>query len=233
MSTITTRQLFSQIQEKLIIDLKDDEMLCPDCKGLRFKYIENNGMGYIKSCRRCYTGVLNKCKYCGKGNTSWCNCREAYNERDNEYRTNQAKKEFEAYQKAEKIHYKDYGGKFWIESYSSYIIDIDDVAEWIHEKLSDNEEVPEYLWALKAERHFSIDLQDVISNKCEDGYEEMYSHLNTDSPLLAEAQKLIDQWEKEQGDSLCVYYEDYKKAVIIKDLIEEVRKEIESSITHK
>lgn len=32
--------------------------------------------------------------------------------------------------------------------------------------------------------------------------------------------------EKEQGNNLCVFDENYKKAVIIKDLIEEIRKEI-------
>jgi hypothetical protein len=226
MDNITTRELYAQLQKKIIMDLDDNEILCTECKGLRFVLIERNGKGYIESCRRCYTGKLTVCKHCGKGNKSWCDCKDAQDE-SNDFRIKQAQKDLEAYQKAEKIHYKDYDGKF-ILSYSDYIKDIDDVAEWIYDLLTEGEEPPEYLWALESHQHFSIDLKDVISDKCEDVYDEMYSHLDTGSPLLSEAQELINQWEQEQGESLHVFNETYKKAVIIKDLIEEVRKEIQN-----
>ena len=54
----------------------------------------------------------------------------------------------------------------------------------------------------------------------------MYSFLDTESPLLSQAQKLIDQWQEEQGENLCVFNETYKKAVMIKDLVTEIALEV-------
>jgi hypothetical protein len=224
---ISTRELYSQLQDKLIINLDENEIPCPECKGLHFVFVEKNNSGYIESCRRCYTGKLFVCKYCGTANkTDHCNCKEAQEERNNKFYCEQTKKDFDAYQKAEKIHYRDYDGKFILED-SEYVKDIDDVAEWIYEQISEGNDVPQYLWATESSPHFSIDLLDVISDKCEDGYEEMYEHLDTSSHLIVEAQELIEKWEKEQGDSLNIYYKDYTKAILIKDLVEEIKKEIE------
>ena len=228
MERVTTRELYEQMQNRIVLNLQDDEIICPECKGMRFVYVEENGKGYIDTCRRCYTGKLYVCKHCGEGyKTGYCHCKEASEERAMEFRMKQAKKDAEAFQKAEKIHYKDYAGKFIIDG-SEYIKDIDDVGEWIYDLLTDGTEPPEYLWAVEKHQHISIDLKDVVSDKCEDGYEDMYSHLNTASPLISQAQELINQWEKEQGDSLCVFDETYRKAVIIKDLVEDIRKEIQS-----
>jgi hypothetical protein len=55
----------------------------------------------------------------------------------------------------------------------------------------------------------------------------MYDQLGTDSPLLDQAQILINTWEENQGDSLFIFNETYKKAVIIKDLVEKIKREIE------
>jgi hypothetical protein len=223
---ISTRELYSQLQDRLIINLNENEILCTECKGLHFVFVEKGDSGYIESCRRCYTGKLFTCKHCSKANkTDHCDCKEAQEERNNNFSCEQTKKDFEAYQKAEKIHYKDYDGKFIL---GDFVRDIDDVGEWIYEKLTDNEEVSEYLWATESYRHFSIDLLDVISDKCEDGYEEMYEYLDTRSHLITEAQEIINKWEKEQGESLNIYSETRKKAVIIKDLVEEIKKEIEA-----
>jgi len=227
MEKVTTRELYTQLQERIIVDLKEDEILCPDCKGLLFVFVENGEKGYINSCRRCYNGKLYLCKHCGKGNkTGQCDCKEAHEERSNAFSLKQSQKDFEAYQKAEKIDYKEYKG-YYIVSDDEHLKEQDDLGEWIYEQLVDEHDVPEYLWAVEGTSHLSIDLKDVISDKCEDGYEDMYSHLDTGSPLLLQAQELIDQWEKEQGDSLCVFNETHKKAVIIKDLVEEIRKEVE------
>jgi hypothetical protein len=224
---ISTRELYSQLQDRLIIDLNENEILCPECKGLRFAFVEKGDSGFIESCRRCYTGKLYICKHCGKSYKSSCDCKEAQEERSNEFRIKQAQKDFEAYQKAEKIHYKDYDGKFILDN-SEYIKDIDDISEWTYDQLSEGNDVPEYLWATESTPHFSIDLLDVIYDKCEDGYEEMYEHLDTGSHLISEVQELVDKWEKEQGKSLNIYYEDNKKVIIIKDLVEEIKKEIEA-----
>lgn len=229
MDKLTTRELYSQLQDRLIIKLGENEILCPGCKGLRFVFVERGEQSYIESCRNCHTGKHYVCKHCGKGNkTDHCQCEEASQERNKTFRMEKEKKDFDAYQKAEKVHYKDYDGYF-ILPISERLQEIDDVRDWIEDLLADNLDVPEYLWAVEGERHFSIDLLDVISEKCEDGYEDMYDFLDTKSPLISQAQELIKQWEDEQGSSLCLFTETYKKAVIIKDLVEEIRAEMMKS----
>jgi len=226
MDRLTTKELYSQLQERVIIDLKEDTTLCPECKGLHFIYVENDGKGYIQSCNHCYNGVLYTCKYCGQGNkTDCCYCEEARNEERNEFRLKQIQRDNELYQKAEKINYKDYNGYYLLGS-DEHLREQDDLEEWIYEKILAKEDIPEYLWAVEGSPHISIDLMDVIYDDCEDGYEDMFSYLDTKSSLLLQAQDLIDQWEKDQGDSLCIFNETYKKAIIIKDLIEKIRSEI-------
>ncbi|MDA8224269.1 MAG: hypothetical protein M0Z35_21745 [Desulfitobacterium hafniense] len=226
MEKVTTRELYSQLQDRLVIKLKESEILCPECKGLRFILVDRDDKGYIESCNHCYAGRQYVCKHCQKGNkTDHCECKEARQEKSNNFSLKQAQKDFEAYQKAEKVNYKEYDGYFILPT-SERLQQIEDVGEWIHDKLVNGEEVPEYLWAVEGETHFSIDLKDVISEKCEDGYEDMYSNLSTGSPLITQAQELISQWEKEQGESLYLFSETHKKAVIIKDLIAEVEAEI-------
>jgi hypothetical protein len=226
MEKLSTKELFAQLQDRLIIDLKESEILCPKCKGLRFILVEKNNSVYIESCGHCYTGKLYVCKHCGEGTMSdHCNCQKATEERDMEFRTKQAQKEAEAFKNAEKIHYKDYKGYYILDD-EEHVREDDDLEEWIYEKLENGDDIPEYLWAVEGIPHVSIDLLDVISDKCEDGYEDMYSCLDTNSHLLTEAQELIEKWENEQGDNLCTFYETYKKAVIIKDLVDEIRKEI-------
>ncbi|MCO1599843.1 hypothetical protein [Desulfosporosinus nitroreducens] len=226
MERVTTRELYSQLQDRLMIELGENEILCPECKGLRFVFVERGEKGYIEHCKRCYTGKQYICKRCGKGNkTDHCECEEARQERRDKFDLEESRKSAAAYEKAEKVNYKDYDGYFLLP-HSERLQEIEDVRDWIYDKLSNGEDVPEYLWAVEGETHFSIDLQDVISEKCEDGYEDMYSNLSTGSPLITQAQELINQWEKEQGESLYLFTETYKKAVIIEDLINEVRSEI-------
>lgn len=226
MDKLTTQELYTQLQERIVLDLKDNEIACTECKSMRFVYVQQGDKGYIESCRHCYNGKLYICKFCGKNNrTNSCDCKQAQNESHNDYRLQQAQKDSENYQKAKKINYKDYDG-YYMLSGSEHLKDLDGLYEWIYDKLSNSEDVPEYLWAVEGEQHVSIDLQEVISDKCEDGYEDMYDCLSTESPLLKQAQELINQWEIEQADSLCLFSETYSKAVIIKDLIEEIRKEI-------
>lgn len=218
MHNLSTRELFSQLQSKLILDIAENEIICPDCLGLRFILIEQNDKGYIESCQKCYTGKVNVCNYCGQYSKMLCPCKQSREERDMIYHSKQAQKELEAYQKAEKISFNDYDGKFLLES-DDYVKDKHDIEEWIFERLLDGLDVPDYLWATESEPVFTIDLLDIISQNCEDGYEDMYDHLDTDNHLLSQAQNLISKWEKGQGESLNIYTITYKKAVLMKDLV--------------
>ena len=37
---MNVKELIAELQSKVMIDVKEGEILCPDCKGLRFKYTE-------------------------------------------------------------------------------------------------------------------------------------------------------------------------------------------------
>jgi hypothetical protein len=87
--------------KKLVKDLCEDEVICPDCKGLGIKirdsvfYRSENFAGSdkdngeflqrvnkyhnysISECYSCYNGVARKCKFCGhifRRNESLCDC---------------------------------------------------------------------------------------------------------------------------------------------------------------
>lgn len=231
--TLSTRELFTQLQNKLMIKLKENETLCPECKGLRFILVESETNGYIESCRRCYTGILTICNHCGTPiKNDWCHCKDASDERSMKLQLEQAKKDKEKFLKAIKIDFKNYNGKFILND-EEYVKDSDDVEEWIYEKLQEGEELlPDYLWATKPSPVFNIDIYDVISDNCENGYEDMYDHLDTDSPLLTQAQELITQWQQEQGETLYTYDKDYTRAIMLTDIINEISEEIERRNNH-
>lgn len=217
MEDIKTIDLFSELQNRLIIKTENNEIICPTCKGLRFKLVDS----HIEQCRDCHTGIVYVCKHCSQHNsTNYCKCNAAYKEREEKYNREQAEKDRIAFEKAEKINYKDYSGYYLIDE---RLCEIDMLEEWIEESLKDGESVPEYMWAVEGEPCFSINLIDIISDKCEDGYEDMYSHLDTNSEQLVQAQALIEEWEQQQGGSLYGYGETYKRAIIIKDLVDIVK----------
>lgn len=217
---LTVQELFNQIQKKLIIKLKDNEKICPICKGLRFTYKQEGEHGYINSCTDCYNGKVYECKYCGKLNkTDWCDCEGANNERIKQ----EQQKELERFNKANKIKYKDYNGKF---IWNNRVIDIEEVRDNLYYMIKNKEETPNYLYAIDTEPVFSrIDLEEIVREKCEDGYEDMETYLYFND-TFNEAQKLLDKWIEEQGETLDCYYEDYKIVVLLDDLIEDIKNDI-------
>lgn len=227
---MNTQELFNQIQSRLILDLNENEVPCSKCKGLRFVYSQTDDKGYIDNCTNCYNGRLYKCKYCGKLNiTDWCDCSKACEERDNAYNKKQLEENQNRFDKAEKISYKYYDGYFLFEG-EEYIYDLDAIYDWLYEKIKYEKltdgELPKYLWATKSEPLFALDIKDIVYNKCEDGYEGMYDNLNTEDELLSKAQEYLDKWNKKQGDRINIYYEDYSKAIMIEELIREIREDI-------
>ncbi len=219
MSVFSTKELMEMLQNKLILNLKDDEMACSACKGLRFVLVEKEKASYIESCKKCYTGKLYVCPYCIQGTTSGhCYCEESSKEREEKTE----KKETERYEKAKKINHQDYEGYLALYS-DERLNDIDDLADWINDRLDEGEEIPDYLWAYEPQRLITLDLIDIIYRQTEDGHEGMYDNLDIKSRLLEQAQKLIDKWQEKEGESLYTFYESSKKVVIIKDLVEDIK----------
>lgn len=218
---LTTQELMNQLTDKLIIKLEDNEILCPKCKGLRFVLTQRGKESYIESCNDCYNGKHYVCKHCGTSNkTDYCNCDGTKKEKEIE----EQKKELERFDKAEKINYKEYGGMF---IWNDRAINKEDLEEELYEIIYNGEELPRYIYATRKEYiDVGVDLCDKISDNCLDGYEDMETYLDMKSDKLIQAQELIDEWIKEQGDLLYSYIEDYSRAVLLDEIIEEIRKEV-------
>lgn len=224
----STQELMNELTNKLIIPLHDNEILCPTCKGLRFVLEQRGKQAYIESCSNCYNGKVYVCKYCGKHNqTNYCNCDKATEERHKEFDKKQQEKEHKLFKKAKKIKFNDYNGYFFIPNYEGHVYDGDEVYDWLYNKIKydklSNEELPSYLWSTLPEPVFEVNLEDIIYDKCEDGYEDMNSFLNTDDKDFKLAQQHLDKWYKKQGDAVNTYYENYNVAILLDDAITEIR----------
>jgi hypothetical protein len=223
----TTKELFTQLQKRLKFNLEENEIICPECKGLRFILVQTKEKSYIQSCNRCHNGTLFICKHCGQSSKSMCWCSESLREIPNE----QVKKIQAIYDNAEKINFKDYDGRFILND-EGRSQSKDDIEEWIYNQLTDGNQIPDYLWATKAIPAFNIDLKEIVYNKCED-YEDMFDQIDISHPLLKMAQEFISQWEQEQGESLTICEDDFTRAVIITDIVNKIKDQIEAENNKK
>ena len=204
--------------------IPDNATICEECGGIGW---HNKVEGFISLCNKCNGRGYNELKLCDCGKeikySTDNKCKDCM---DKEFKDEQYKKELIAYQKANKISFKDYDGKFWLSDWE-YIKDKDDLEQWLYDLISEYEEYPTWIWGSIKIKCLDIDICDVVSDDCEnnDGYEGMYDNL--DLSTLKPIQEQIDKWIEEQGDSIYSYTEDYKTVVLLDDLIEELKKEIE------
>lgn len=220
MENMTTEELFNILKQKLIIQLEDNEKLCPKCLGLKLNYVQNGDFAYVEQCNSCYNGKVYKCEHCGKhSKTDFCHCLDACEQRGLVYEAKRKQIFEERLIKANVVKWDEYEG--YVGDYYSEerIVDIGEYADQYLDNF-DKDLSPKYIYGLFDTIYFDIDLDDVIINQCEDGYEDMYSYLNTESPLLAEAQILIDRWKEENKQSLKIYDEDVNTIVDLSGLYE-------------
>lgn len=227
----STQNLINELANRLIIPLQDNEEICPTCHGLRFVFKQEGDKGYIESCSDCYNGKVYRCKHCGKYNkTNYCNCDKAREESHLEFNKKQREKEQKMFEKARKIKFNDYNGYLFIPDYEDRVYNGDEVYDWLCDKIKYNklsdEELPSYLWSTSPEPVFDVNLEDIIHDKCEDGYEDMDSFLNTNDEDFKLSQKYLDKWYKKQGDAVNTYYENYDIAVLLADVVVEIRDRI-------
>ncbi|GCD12890.1 hypothetical protein [Clostridium tagluense] len=227
---MSTQELFDKITEKIIIKLEEGEITCPNCKGLKMIYTQKGEQGLVHTCSECYTGKVFVCEYCGELNkTDLCQCVEAREKRQSIRNDEELKKKQIKFYTAKRIKFADYEGKFLTEDIE-FIQDSDEIYGRLYDqikydKLTD-EELPNFLWGTRPEPVFNLDITEIICSKCEDGYEDMNSCLDMDSDDLSKAQAYLDKWYRAQGDSLNIYYEDFKVVVLLEDLIKEIRDDI-------
>jgi hypothetical protein len=80
---------------------------------------------------------------------------------------------------------------------------------------------PKYVCASIGEPAFTLDIKDIICDKSENGYEDMYERLDMKSPLLDKVQELLDKWMEENDSQLKVYSETNGAIVDLTELYEE------------
>ena len=200
-------KLFPETTDRII---PDNTRVCNKCNGLGL--LKENT--YMVGCNKCYgKGYLETiCPKCGKEKESYrpqCNecLRREIEEKDN-------KKRQEAFDKAKKISINEYDGYLLSLTTEGRVVKSEDFYDDIYDM--DLEDVPTWVFTTKPYKCFnSIDLIEIINDHCESGYEDMENYLDSNSPLLQQAQELIDKWELEQGDLLNCYEEDYNLVVML------------------
>lgn len=203
-----TQELFEQIQEAIILDLKEGEIRCPKCKGLRFYYIEENGKAHIEACRECHTGKLYVCKHCQRPNrTDYCNCKEAREARN--------KVADDAhFEKAEKLTPEQYDSWVYVDGYGyneGYFESVDALTEHCE---GEDIPVPEWVYCCREMSH-KLDIDSAIENMLDDAFEDARDHLVDEKGLY----DFVDEWNAKQ--TLTSYYPDHKRVVVLRNGLEE------------
>ena len=226
MKQIDFREKFLELfPDNYIKKIPDNATICEECSGIGW---HNKVEGFISLC--------NKCKGKGYIKTKFCECGKEllYHEdtkcndcKQKEFKIKQQEKEMILYEKANKIKFKDYEGKFWIDNWD-YVKDTEDLEEWLYDLIVDGEDYPTWIWGTNKIKCLNIDIADIIYDACDDGYEGMYDNLEVST--LKPIQEQIDKWLEEQSDNVYSYSEDFNTVVLLDDLIEEIKKEIKEKL---
>jgi len=132
----------------------------------------------------------------------------------------ESEKEAKAFEAAEKIKLKDYKGEFvYHDDFSNdgYV----NTDGGIDDELCDRkpEDRPKYVWACNSCPTPTPDADDVMYHILENFHEDARDSLD-----MNELQKLLDEWTAKQPKILG-YEMTYKKAILLDDLLDEIRKE--------
>lgn len=179
------------------------------------------GVWYCSECRtvgptaeyaeRCH-GTL-ACKTCGEPIES--SRRSAYNIcsecEEKAWRERQAAKEADRFEKAKKITAAEWPGWVYREGCGGeYFREVEDVIERMQDD-SEGADPPRYVWAAKDVGVSKVDIDDVVSNILDNGWEDMeLSDLNG----VAEMEAAIDAFN-EANASIEVYLPDYSIAILL------------------
>lgn len=177
------------IGKKLIKDLHDNEEICPVCHGTGLR-IEDNPYGLsddpdkragqfpykhqsIQFCPNCYNGVVRFCPDCGKQISRYrtlCDCDAVVQRRQQE-----------------ENRYSHNEGYFscWEDFFDSWNEDREEFTE-----------KPLYVWGTE-EVEMSFDASSIVSNACEDMYEDAYDDIGADA--VAEMQRYLNEWKEKYG----------------------------------
>jgi hypothetical protein len=193
---------------------------CQTCNGIG---LINRG-NYVVGCSACNgKGVKKACK-CGQkiDGPYYDACSSC---RSKKFSEQQEQKDRDRFEAATKIPFEDYEGLFlWNER----AITGEDLEEELYSLIYDSDEPQTYVWGTEKHKVFTdIDLTEVVANKCEDGYEDMESFFDYKDEDFIKAQELINIWLAKHDSATDIYYEDYKTAVLLDKVIEDIKQQIE------
>jgi len=193
---------------------------CPICNGIG---LVNKG-NCVVGCSACNgKGIIKACE-CGQKVDSpyYDTCSSC---RSKKFKEQQEQKDRELFTVASKIPYEDYTGLFL---WNDRAITKEDLEEELYSLIYDGEEPLTYIWGTKKQKVFTeIDLREVVADKCEDGYEDMADYFDYKDEDFVKAQELLNSWLTKHDSVTDIYYEDYKTAVSLNKVIEDIKQQIE------
>lgn len=191
---------------------------CPKC----------NGIGLIREDKH-----VVGCSACnGKGIKKACKCGQKIDRpyydtcdscRSKTWDEQQERKDRERFEAAVKIPFEDYTGLFlWNER----AITKEDLEEELYSLIYGGEEAPTFIWGTKKQKVFTgISLAEVVTDKCEDGYEDMADYFDYKDEDFIKAQELLNAWLVKHDSVMDIYYEDFNTAVLLDKIIEEIKQQ--------
>lgn len=212
----------------LIKDLLENERICPVCRGLGMRIVDNvygikgdtsKAARYKKFpykhqslsfCRSCFNGVQELCKFCGEPfkqpGYRHCDC-EGFKKAEDKKRI---KKWEETIAKAKEIQETNVTTMLYCEELDHYydtVVDFFDDYECNY----DDEQIytrPDRLWICSV-TEISLDADSIIESACDDLHEDAKESCDGNS-----LQKLLDGWCKKQSGTI-TYHPCYKEYVMI------------------
>ncbi len=196
----------------------ENDEWCSKCNGLG---LINKG-NYIVGCSACNgRGIIKACE-CGEliDKPYYNTCSSCYSKKLKEEQDQKDRERFEA---ATKIPFEDYDGLFL---WNDRAITEEELEEELYSLIYDGEETPTYMWGTEKQKVFAdIDLVEVVTDKCEDGYEDMASYFDYKDEYFVKAQNLLDIWLSKHSSVTDIYYEDYKTAVLLDKVINDIKQQ--------
>lgn len=223
---IRVKEIMNELRSLVDINLANkEEVVCPTCNGLRLYEEERNGSFYLKTCVDCYTGSVSKCEFCGKLNkTSSCDCSGYYENRRKERENRDNEILNKKVSDGNVISVYDYDSFVCIGD--KYIM-AEDLEEEIYNLINDEEDVNRYMYGTyKDESYIGLDLEQELSDKMEDGYEDMSYNFDFKDYKIIKAQELVNEWLEDNKGANTVIYEDQSVVIDLKEMIDKIKNDI-------
>jgi hypothetical protein len=242
---IKTEYIDLHVDFKLKKDMKLNEEICNDCKGLGIhiydarygltvngKSLGGSGFPFNKEsivwCSSCYNGVRKRCKHCNDlVDKRWVECQCERSKEERGVASWQIEKA--NWEKANKISYSESLNKYkmiFVDDWNKYI-DTDSLAEeieyWLDDNMKDDteEDIIEQILNIKiygtSTCSASFDAESILENATDDLHDEAYSNARH---IIGELQEALDVAAEKIKDDTGTYNANSEGIVLTRDDIE-------------